>query len=105
MNNHEVVFIKSGFQNYKLMKSQIINYKLSYFDLCYMHYCLSYFRTNKRKQNILHKHSQNIFLFTHFYFFSLISTHFADFAFLKMQMQITFPKLFKVLNNAMWSML
>ena len=27
MNNHEVVLIKSGFQNYKLMKSQIINYK------------------------------------------------------------------------------
>ena len=42
----------------------------------------------------------SIYLFKHFYFFRFISTQFADFAFLKIQMQITFAKSFNVLNNA-----
>ena len=46
-----------------------------------------------------------IYLFRHFYFFCFISKEFADFAFLKMQMQITFAKSFKVLNNAICSVL
>ena len=41
----------------------------------------------------------------HFYFFRFISIQFADFALLKIQMQITFVKSFNVLNNAIWSML
>ena len=69
-------------------------------------YCLSYFCTKKRKQNILHKHSQiSVYLFTHFYFFLFISTQFSDFAFRKIWMQITFAKWFNVLNNRIWSML
>ena len=43
----------------------------------------------------------SIYLFMHFYFFCFISTKLADFAFLKIQMQITFAKLFNVLNNTM----
>ena len=71
-----------------------------------MHYCMSYFCTKKRKQNILHKHSQiSIYLFTHFYFFHFISTQFIDFAFIKIQMEITFTKSFNVLYNTIWSML
>ena len=51
------------------------------------------------------KHSQNKHLFMYFYFFHFISTQFADFAFLKIQMQITFANSFNVLNNTIWSML
>ena len=42
----------------------------------------------------------SIYLFKHFYFSCFISIQFADFASLKIQMQITFAKLFNVLNNA-----
>ena len=41
----------------------------------------------------------SIYLFKHFYFFHFNSTQFADFASLKIQMQITFAKSFNVLNN------
>ena len=37
----------------------------------------------------------SIYLFKHFFFFRFISTQFADFASLKIQMQITFAKPFK----------
>ena len=47
----------------------------------------------KNRQNILQKHSQNKYLFKHFYFFCFISTQFADFDIL------TFAKSFNVLNN------
>ena len=40
----------------------------------------------------------SIYLFKHFYFFHLISTQFADFASLTIQMQITFAKSFNVLK-------
>ena len=43
----------------------------------------------------------SIYLFKHFYFFCFNSTEYADFASLKVQMQITFAKSsFNVLNNA-----
>ena len=41
----------------------------------------------------------SIYLFKNFYFFHFISTQFADFASLKIQMQIALTKSF-VLNNA-----
>ena len=44
--------------------------------------------------------SKNKYLFRYFYFFRFISKQFADFASLKIQMQITFAKSFNVLNNA-----
>ena len=44
--------------------------------------------------------SKNKYLFKYFYFFRFISKQFADFASLKIQMQITFAKSFNVLNNA-----
>ena len=53
----------------------------------------------KNKQNILQKHSQNKYLFRHFYFFCFISTQFTDFDIL------TFAKSFNVLNNVAWSVL
>ena len=43
---------------------------------------------------------KNIYLYKHFYLFCFISTKFADFAFLKIQIQIKFAKSFNVLNNA-----
>ena len=42
----------------------------------------------------------SIYLFKQFYFFRFISTQFADFAFLKIQMQITCGKSFNVLHSA-----
>ena len=60
------------------------------FCLYHMHYYMSYFST-KKKNNILQKYTQNKHLFiSKFYFFHLISTQFADFAFAKIQIQITF---------------
>ena len=54
----------------------------------------------KKKKKILLRHSQNKYLFKHFYLFCFISTQFADFASLNIQMQITFAKSFNnVLNN------
>ena len=66
--NRQIIY--SRFQHYKLMKSQIINYKKQSFHLYHMHYCMTNFRTKKRKIYILHKYFQNkYFLFKHFYFF------------------------------------
>ena len=70
-----------------------------------MHYCMTNFRTKKRKQYILQKYSQTKYLFKHFYFFRFNSAQVTDFASLKIQMQITFVKSFNVLNNAASSML
>ena len=41
----------------------------------------------------------SIYLFTYIYSIGFISTQFTDFAFLKIQIQITFAKLFNVLSN------
>ena len=70
--NPEVILIQSRFQHYKLMKSQIINYL---FRLYYIHYCMSYFRTRKMKQNILHEHFQNKQLFIYAFLFHLFYFH------------------------------
>ena len=51
-------------QHYKLMKSQIIDYKKTkLFHLYYMYYYIANFCTKKRKENILHKQSQSKYLF------------------------------------------
>ena len=58
-----------------LQNHEITNHKLkkqSFFYLSnYMHFCMSHFCNKKIKQNILHKHSQNMHLF--FYAFSFLS--------------------------------
>ena len=41
----------------------------------------------------------------HFYFFRFISTQLKHFAFLKIQVQITFAKSLNILDKAVWSML
>ena len=93
--------IQSRFQYYKLINPQIINYKKTkLFHPYYMHYCMTNFCIKNRKQSILHKHSQNKYLFKHFYLFHFNYTQFTYFASLKIQMQITFAKPFNVLNNA-----
>ena len=59
--------------------------------------------------NVIFSHQENkvsytsipkisIYLFTHFHSFHFISAQFADFAFLKIQMHITFVKSVDVLN-------
>ena len=69
-----------------------------------------YYYMKSLHDKILHQEKENkisytsipkisIYLFKHFYFFRFISTQFADFASLKIQMQITFAKPFNVLNN------
>ena len=75
-----------GYLNLKLVSTlkihEITNHKLQKtksFCLYYMHYEMSCFCTKKRKQNILHKHSQNEHLFTNFYIFCFISTQLTDF--------------------------
>ena len=57
--------IKSRFQKYKLMKSQIINHKKTkFFHLYYMTlFHDQNLHQEKNKQNILHKHSQSKYLF------------------------------------------
>ena len=86
------------------MKSQIINYKTQFFFVwitCIISYHIS---VPRKKISYISIPKISIYLLTH-YFFHFISTQFADFAFLKIQMQTTFAKLFNVLNNAIWSML
>ena len=56
------------------------------------------FRTKKKNISCISIPKLSIYLFKHFYFFHLISTQFADFASLKIQMQITFAKSFNVLK-------
>ena len=55
--------------NHKLQKTKL-------FSLYYICSCVSYFHTKKRKQNILHKHSQNKHLYIYtflilFYFHTI----------------------------------
>ena len=65
--------------DHKLQKTKL-------FHLYYMHYYIKNFCPKKRKQNILHKHSQNKYLCKYFYWFCFNFTQFADFASLKIQM-------------------
>ena len=79
------------------MKSQIINHKKQS--------CSSVLhdKFSIQQKNYLTKPFAKyafIYLFKHLYFFCVISTQFADFASLKIQMQIIFAKPFNVLNNA-----
>ena len=78
--------IKFGVRTYttnaKACRSLLKLQKTKLFHLYYMHYCMTKFRTKKKKKNILHKHSQNKYLFKHFYFFHFNSTQFR-FCFLK----------------------
>ena len=64
-----------------------------------IHYCMTNFRIKKRKENILHQHSQNKYLFKHFYLSCFNPTQFAEFASLKIKMHITFAKSLNVLNS------
>ena len=64
--------------------------KTKLFHLYFMTLLHDKFSHQEKKQNIVHKHSQN--LFKHFYFFCFISTQFVDFDSLKIQIQITFAK-------------
>ena len=86
------------------MKSKTINYEIpSYFTCIITYHIFAARKENKIPYISISKIT--IYLFRHFYFFCFISKEFADFAFLKMQMQITFAKSFKVLNNAICSVL
>ena len=74
-----------GYLNLKsvstLKTDEILSHKLRktklFLLLYYMHYCMSYFRDKKRKQNILRKHFQNkhlciyAFAFLSFYFHTI----------------------------------
>ena len=50
----------STLQTHEITDHKLLKTKL--FHLYYMHYCMTNFRTKKRKENILHKHSQNKYL-------------------------------------------
>ena len=83
--------------DHKLQKTKL-------FRLYYMHYCMSHFHTDKRKPNILYKHSQNkqlLIYILHAFLFLLLYFHtIRRFSFPKNTMQIIFAKLFNILNNA-----
>ena len=89
------------------MKSQIINYKEQLFHLYYMKLLHDKFLHQEKENKISYTGIPkiSIYLFKHFYFFHFISTQFADFAFLEIQMQITFAKSFHVLHNTAYSVL
>ena len=73
--------------------------KTKLFHLYYMTLLHDKFSCQEKKISYISVPKISIYLFKHFYFFRFISTQFADFALLKIQMQITFAKPF-VLNNA-----
>ena len=96
-----------GYLNLKsvstLQAHEITNHKLQkqgYFVcITYIISCYIFAPRKENKISYINIPKISIYLFTHFYFLCFISTQFADFAFLKIQMQIKFAKTFKVLNN------
>ena len=89
------------------MKSQIINHEKQRYFVCFTCIIASHIFVPRKENGMsyISVPKMSIYLFTHFYFFCFISTQFADYAFLKMQMQVTLENLFNVLNNVIWSML
>ena len=74
------------------------NHKSRKTKLFHLYYITLHDKLLHLEKKILHKHSQNKYLFiTIFLFLCFISAKFADFASLKIQMQITFAKSFNVL--------
>ena len=115
-NNKESIIesrIMKGFLNLKsistLLTHEITNHKLqkqSYFVLITCIIPCHIFAPRKLKKiSYISIAKISIYLLSHFYFLCFISTQFADFAFLKIQLQITFGKSFNVLNNIIWPML
>ena len=71
-----------------------------------MHSCMSYFRTKKRKQNTLNKHSQNKHLFIYAFVFLSFYFHAVHrFCFPKNTNADNTCEVIKVLNNGIWSTL
>ena len=103
------------FKVFKYLKSvstlqthEITNHKSQKTKLFHQYYMTLFhdkFSHPEKDKNALHKHSKNKYLFNHFYFFRFISTQFADFASLQIQMRITLAKLFNVLSNTALSLL
>ena len=57
----------STLQTHEITDHKLLKTKL--FHLYYMHYCMANFHTKKRKEIILHKHSQNKYLFIQAFLF------------------------------------
>ena len=97
----------SGYKPLKLVSTlqthDITNHKLQktkLFDLYYMTLLHGKFLHQQKKISYISIPKIRIYSFKQFYFFCFISAPFADFASLKIQLQITFAKSFNVLNNA-----
>ena len=94
-----------GYSNLKLVWTlqthEITKHKLLISSVLHalLHVTFSNQEKKEKKTSYISTPKISIYLFTHFYFICFISIQFADFAFLKIQMQITFAKLFNVLNN------